>query len=159
MSEENAPSPRFWFNELLDEAEVLEEEMNFDPEIGEGLDEDAPDWVAQILIRGMNPFGKFMGLDNLASGMSSRRFGKMLGTKVSLCTMMGNVHLLLKRLSSAQLSAFSEGFGAEEFEEARKIWQAHAEIVSPRVDDIRCAFLRVRSMTLGFTRGIAFSGK
>jgi hypothetical protein len=163
MSEERVPKQNVWFSDLLDEAAALEDESNADPEISEGLGDDGPDWFAQCLIRGMHPFKTFMGLDDLASGMNSIRFGKLIGAKVSLSTAMSNTHAFFERLAPSQLKTISNAFGREKLEEARKVWSTFAEKFYPLFDDIRRravelssrqSFLEQTEFSLGYVKGL-----
>lgn len=129
----------YWFDPVLDRLEALEAASCVFKDVYEGLSDEAPEWVAKCLYNGVTPFRKFLGLDNFADGMTAKRFGTIVGNKVSLCQAMANTHVLFQMFSAKQLKQIEDAWGKEELSFARSIYEFFAKEVKSKADKLRRA--------------------
>lgn len=130
-----------WYDPILEKIEALEQDANIFEDIGEGLEDDAPDWVAMCLYNGITPLRPYMGMDNLKDGVNAKRVGSLVGCKSSFCDSFARFHNLLDKLSPKQLheieEAYEKAFEEGTFKDSRKVWKRFAEEFKPRSDEIR----------------------
>jgi hypothetical protein len=125
-----------WFLPITVRIEEFEDHADVFEEFASVTEPGSAEWAVQCLIKGIRPFAAFGGFP-LNGRFSARNIGAMIGSKAAICSAMRKAYDWSNAWSEETRGQLVKIWGAEEVEEAIRIWKRFADRLHPEFEKVR----------------------